>query len=70
MNLNKLYFIQKYGQKWQKEYDRHHWGLHLDDIMRMATESHGRPDNMTLLMSPQNLAAYRALLGPDKVKIR
>ena len=70
MDIVKLRFIHKYGKKWETEYNRHSWILHLDDVKKRAMESHGKPDDMTLLMSPQNLAAYRALLGPGKIKIR
>lgn len=70
MEPTKLYFINKHGKDWQKEYERHVWALHLDDVVRRASESGGKPEDMTLMMSPQSMKAYRELLGPPETKVR
>jgi hypothetical protein len=71
MDPIKLYFIQRYtSSQWEKEYNRYKWELSLQGVVDRATESFGKPDDLTIFMNPEVIKQYRNLLGPGKIKIR
>jgi hypothetical protein len=72
VNLNKLYYIHQYSRdKWEEEYKKKHYSM-MDAIVDSVHEVSKRgsmPDDFTLLMSPEQIQAYRiALSGPAKIK--
>jgi len=74
MDLNKLYYIQQYNKdEWEKKYRKKHYSI-LDaiaDTAKRVSQSSGKPDNFTVLMSPGQMEAYRkAFGGSNKTKVR
>jgi hypothetical protein len=74
MNLNKLYYIEKYSKdQWEREYNKIHYSI-MDAIVDSANrvaKSGIVPDDFTILMSPEQIKAYRrALGGSNKIKVR